>query len=125
MVERSESIEKLNGSHDGLSCWRVEEVEADEIVDSEGLEEKNHAGEIGSLNLGDGVGLELVVKRPLGVKTKALASADSSCSAGSLVSRSSGALQVLSGRGRTESQPKGAQIKLRHERRTGDSRELR
>jgi len=93
MVQSSQRVQQLHTPHHRLGCWRVEEVETDEIVDSERLEEEDDSREVGSLDLGDGVGFQLVVEGPLGVETEALTGSDSSCSTCSLVGCCSRALQ--------------------------------
>lgn len=121
MVQSTKRVKQLNTPHHRLGCWRVEEVEADEVVDSERLEEKNDSREVGSLNLGDGVGFELVVERPFGVETEALTGSDSSCSTCSLVGCCSRALEKR-GRGeRGEHEKRNDKRRRREGRRRGGS----
>lgn len=121
MVQSTESVKQLDTPHHRFGCWRVEEVESDEIVDSEGLEEENDGGEVGSLNLGDGVGFEFVVESPLGVQTEALTGSNSTCSTCSLVGCCSGALQKRENEKKMVSSRKGGGIEVEEVegRRTG------
>ena len=45
----------------------------DEVIDAERLEHEDDGAQVGALDLGDGVVVELVEVRPLGVQSEALA----------------------------------------------------
>lgn len=93
VVDGAEGVELLDALHQRLSRGRVEEVKAEEVVDAERLEEQDDRAEVGSLDLRDRVGLELVVERPLCEQPEALAGADTTGTACSLIGRRSRALQ--------------------------------
>lgn len=84
VVERAESVKEVQGANERIAWRRVEEVEADEIVDAKGFEHKDYGAEIRALNLGNRVLVQLVCVGVLGVEAEALARADSSCSTGAL-----------------------------------------
>jgi hypothetical protein len=94
MVERPERIEQLDAPHERLTRRRIEEVEPNKVVDAERLEEEDYRCEVRPLNLGDRVGLEFILKRPLGEEPEALAGTYTSGATGSLICSSARALRA-------------------------------
>ena len=70
---------------ENLWGW-VHEMELEEVLDSEGLEEEHHVGQIGTLDLRQGCDEHLLLVLALRVKAEALSGTGSSGSAGTLVS---------------------------------------
>mmetsp|Transcript_29417 Transcript_29417/g.79078 ORF Transcript_29417/g.79078 Transcript_29417/m.79078 type:complete len:265 (-) Transcript_29417:919-1713(-) len=73
VVECAQGVELFEGADERLSGGGVHEVEVEEVVDTEALEEKDHVPQVGALDLGDHIVLELVRVGPLGVEAEAFA----------------------------------------------------
>jgi len=84
-IENKKRPNLFQGSNQSF-CWgRIHEVEANEIIDSQTLQEEDDIAEVGSLDFGDGVLLQLVLKGPGGVETKTLSRSHATSSASPLV----------------------------------------
>mmetsp|Transcript_38971 Transcript_38971/g.96648 ORF Transcript_38971/g.96648 Transcript_38971/m.96648 type:complete len:337 (+) Transcript_38971:295-1305(+) len=85
VVERAERVELLERADERLRGRRVHEVEMQQVVDAEALEQQHHVAQVGALDLGDHVVLQLVEEGPLGVEPEALARRDAAGASGALV----------------------------------------
>ena len=66
---------------------RIQEVEVDEVVDTQRLKQQDDVAQVDALNLRHGVFFQLVLIGPGGVQPEALASRHSASTSGSLIGR--------------------------------------
>ena len=76
VVERAQGVELLERSDEGFGGWRVHKIEMNKVVDPERLEHEDDGAEVGALDLGDRVVLQLVQVGPLSVQPEALTRRD-------------------------------------------------
>jgi hypothetical protein len=98
VVERAQRVQEIQRANEGIPRRRVEKVEPDEVVDTEGFEHQDDGAEVRTLDLGNGVLVEFVRVGVFGVKAEALAGTDATGSSCALTGGSAGALKKERGK---------------------------
>ena len=88
MIQRSERVQVFQRLDQRLGRRRIEEIEIEQVVDSEGFQHQDDVPQVGSLDFGDRIGQELVVVRVFGIQSERFAGPDSTGSTRSLRGRS-------------------------------------
>lgn len=76
IVQRTQRVQVLQRADQRLGGGRVHKVKLDQVVDAQTLQEEHNRVQVGPLDLGRRVFVELVLVGPFGVESEALAGAD-------------------------------------------------
>jgi hypothetical protein len=95
IIESPERIQRIEGADEGVARRRIQEVESNEVVDSERFEHEHDHAEVRTLDLRDRVLVELVRVGVLRVESEALPRPDSSCTSCSLSCSCARALKTM------------------------------
>lgn len=68
LIQRSQVVQLLQGTHQGGCCWRVHEVKAQQVVDAHGLQGEHRHAQIGALDLWHAARQHLIAKRSFRVQ---------------------------------------------------------
>jgi hypothetical protein len=103
IIERPERIQQIQRANERVPRWRVEEIESDEVVDTEGFEHEDDGAEVRPLDFGDGVLVEFVLVGVFGVEAETLSGSDATRTTGSLTGSGTRALYTRQGSQRRSS----------------------